>query len=92
MDNLPIPIQPEAQNMPAYVAQGVQPAGQSPTMPTSTDPKILLDQATAQVEQIVAATPLSPSNRAMQIQTVKAAYVKARYNIEIPAQPAQYYE
>ena len=88
-NNLPTPVQPGSQNTPAYTPQAVQPVGQSPAAPVSTNPKLLLDQATAQIEQIVAATPSSPSDRAIQVQAVKAAYIKARYNLEIAAQQVQ---
>ena len=75
--------------MPAPPTQAVQPAEQGARAQTVTDPKELLGQATVQVEQIVVATPLSPSDRAIQIQAVKAAYIKARYNLEIPTQEVQ---
>lgn len=88
MDNLPMPIQSEENNAPVQLAQTAPPSGQNVAMPTASNPKTLLEQATAQIEQIVAATPMNPSERAVQIQAVKAAYIKARYNLEIAVRQA----
>ncbi len=86
MNDLPMPIQQGQQNSPIPQPQGAQTVSPVAAMPPVADPKVLLERATAQIEQIVAVTPSSPSDRAEQIQAVKAAYIKARYNLEIGPQ------
>lgn len=82
MNDLPAPVQ-QGQYPPA-TQPGVasQSAPQSAVGNTVT-PKELLEKATTQVEQIVAGTPASPYERAEQLHAVKAAYVRALYNVEI---------
>ena len=90
MNDLPIPI---TQQQEAGVAQQ-QPTGQAMETVASTpldskiDPKMALEQAMAQIEQIIAATPSSPADRADHIQAVKSAYIKAIYNLELEPEQA----
>lgn len=77
MNDLPIPTGQAGTNQfaPPVITQAV------PQM--SSDPKQLLDRAIEQVDQIIAQTVSDPSRRADEIQALKAAYLKARYNVEV---------
>lgn len=83
MNDLPMPIQSGQQNSPIPQPQSAQPVASTAAVASAADPKALLERAIEQVEQSIAGTPASPSDRAEQIQVIKAAYVKARYNLEI---------
>lgn len=82
MDELPIPSSGSA--VPADSAQ----ANQLPTQANpsaAADPKALQANAAEQIEAAILQTTTSPAERAQQIHAIKAAYLKARYNIESKA-------
>lgn len=78
-----MPVQQGQQNAPVPQPPIEQDAVQAEPTPGTTDPKELLERATVQAEQIIASTPSDPSQRAEQIQAVKAAYIKARYKLDV---------
>lgn len=48
---------------------------------STTDTKVLLANATIQVEELVARTPTDPATRASEFALIKAAYIKAQYGM-----------
>lgn len=83
MNDLPIPVQQGQQNLPITQPSSEQVGTQPGAISGAVDPKDLLERATAQIEQIIASTPSDPSQRSEQAQAVKAAYIKARYNLDV---------
>ena len=78
MDDLPEPI--AAVQLSANTAGGSQAQQVAPA--TTTDPKVLQANAVEQTEAAILQTTTSPAERALQVHAIKAAYLKARYNIE----------
>ncbi len=81
MSDLPNPVPANSGATPTQPAQETSQA----TMQYSSvaDSKVLQNQAVEQIESIIAQTASSPAERAENIHAVKAAYAKARFNIDV---------
>jgi len=87
MTDLPEPAFPAQNTLPdvqgsSANADAVIPASVPAQTGLMNDPKILLSQTIERVESIIAKTPNDPSTRAREIGLIKAAYIKARYNVD----------
>lgn len=84
MDDLPMPL-PQSISEPTSVPAAQLPAmsGNSPVSPDTADPKDLLSRASEQLDQTIAHTVLDPTQRAEEINSIKSAYLKARFNVEV---------
>ncbi len=51
--------------------------------------KVLLSQTVTQIEAAFAATANKPRQRALELQRIKAAYLKTKYNVELKAQASE---
>jgi hypothetical protein len=84
MTDLPIPVTPIASDQ--TQAPGNVTAASSISMAqttTSSDPKLLQEQAIEHIEAAILQTATNPGERAKQIQAIKSAYIKARFGVSI---------
>lgn len=63
-----------------------QPLAQDAITTDSADSKALLAQTIAKLEKVIQATPNQPRIRAIEINRIKAEYLKTKYNVEIKLQ------
>ncbi len=47
------------------------------------DPKLLQDKTIEQIEAVIVQTATNPAERAQQLQSIKAAYIRTRYGVDI---------
>lgn len=62
------------------------PADQVAKTVSSTDSKALLSKTILKLEKVIQATANKPRMRAIEINRVKAEYIKEKYNVEIKLQ------
>jgi hypothetical protein len=63
-----------------------QPLGEDLNVGDIADPKLLLNQTIAKLQKVITATSSQPRIRSIEMNRIKAEYLKTKYNVEIKLQ------
>lgn len=78
---MPVPTQPAGQPQAMSATPGGVPEAKRPN--PAAGRKMLQAQAVEQIEAAILQTTTSPAERALLIHNIKAAYIKARFGIDM---------